>query len=71
MLILLFIPMTNMVSNLIQEPKLEVADEILVSDFVWRNPIIPPALQRSPDSVMKIESSFIDAMPVKSFMMIP
>jgi hypothetical protein len=62
-LILLFIPMTNTVSNLIQEPKLEVADEILVSDLVWRNPIIPPALQRSPDSVMKIASSFIDAMP--------
>ena len=34
MLILLFILMPNMVSNLIQEPKLEVADEILVSDFV-------------------------------------
>jgi hypothetical protein len=54
MLILLFIPMTNMVSNLIQEPKLEVAAEILVSDFVWRNPIFPPALERSPDSVMKL-----------------
>lgn len=51
MLILLFILMPNMVSNLIQEPMLEAADEILVSDFVWRNPIIPPALQRSPDSV--------------------
>jgi hypothetical protein len=48
MLILLFIPMTNMVSNLIQEQKLEVADEILVSDFVWSNSILPPELQPQP-----------------------
>jgi hypothetical protein len=48
---------------LIQEPKLEVADVILVSDFVGGNPITFPELQRNPDSVKKIASSFIDAMP--------
>lgn len=26
--------------------KLEVVDEIIASDFVWRNPIIPSELQR-------------------------
>jgi predicted ester cyclase len=40
-----------------------VADEILASDFVWRNPIIPPELQRGPESVRKIASEIIDAMP--------
>src|ERR671924_1571202 len=49
--------------NIFQEGKLEVADEIIASDFVWRNPTIPSELQRGPESVKKIASAVIDAMP--------
>jgi steroid delta-isomerase-like uncharacterized protein len=49
--------------DIFQQGKLEVADEILASDFVWRNPIIPPELQHGPESVKKIASEIIDAMP--------
>lgn len=49
--------------DIFQKGRLEVADEILALDFVWRNPLIPPELQRGPDSVKKIASSVIDAMP--------
>jgi steroid delta-isomerase-like uncharacterized protein len=49
--------------DIFQKGRLEVADEIIASDFVWRNPIVPPELQRGPDSVKKIASSVIDAMP--------
>jgi predicted SnoaL-like aldol condensation-catalyzing enzyme len=52
--------------DIFQEGKLEVADEILASDFVWRNPIIPPELQRSPGSVKKIASEIIDARSYNS-----
>ena len=48
--------------DIFQQGKLEVADEILASDFVWRNPIIPPELQRGPESVKKIASQARDAM---------
>jgi predicted SnoaL-like aldol condensation-catalyzing enzyme len=47
--------------DIFQQSKLEVADEILASDFVWRNPIIPPELQLGPESVKKIASQARDA----------
>ena len=49
--------------DIFQKGRLEVADEILASDFVWRNPLIPTELQRGRDSVKKIAFSVIDAMP--------
>jgi steroid delta-isomerase-like uncharacterized protein len=49
--------------DIFQKGELEVADEILASDFVWRNPIIPAELQHGPASVKKIASTVIDAMP--------
>jgi steroid delta-isomerase-like uncharacterized protein len=49
--------------NIFQEGKLEMADEIIASDFVWRNPVIPSELQHSPESVKKIASAVIEAMP--------
>jgi steroid delta-isomerase-like uncharacterized protein len=48
--------------DIFQQGKLEVADEILASDFVWRNPIIPPELQHGPESVKKIASQARDSM---------
>ena len=50
-------------TDIFQMGKLEAADEILDPDFVWRNPIIPSELQRGPESVKKIASAIIDAMP--------
>jgi steroid delta-isomerase-like uncharacterized protein len=49
--------------DIFQKGELGVADEILASDFVWRNPIIPAELQHGLDSVKKIASAAIDAMP--------
>ena len=49
--------------DIFQKGRLEAVDEIIGSDFVWRNPIIPPELQRGPESVKKIASAVIDAMP--------
>jgi predicted ester cyclase len=49
--------------DIFQKGELGVADEILASDFVWRNPVIPSELQHGPDSVKKIASAVIDAMP--------
>jgi steroid delta-isomerase-like uncharacterized protein len=49
--------------DIFQKGRLEVVDEIIASDFVWRNPIIPSELQRGPESVKKIASAVIDAMP--------
>ena len=49
--------------DIFQKGKLEVVDEIIASDFVWRNPIIPSELQRGSESVKKIASQIIDIMP--------
>ena len=49
--------------DIFQKGKLEVVDEIIASDFVWRNPIVPSELQRGPESVKKIASQMIDIMP--------
>lgn len=46
-------------TDIFQQGKLEVADEILASGFVWRNPVIPSELQRGPESVKKIASQII------------
>jgi predicted ester cyclase len=40
-----------------------VADEIIASDFVWRNPAIASEVQRGRESVKKIASAVIEAMP--------
>jgi steroid delta-isomerase-like uncharacterized protein len=49
--------------DIFQKGKLEVVDEIISSDFVWRNPTIPSDLQHGPEGVKKIASAVIDAMP--------
>ena len=49
--------------DIFQQGKLQVADEILAPDFVWRNPVIPSELRRGPESVKKIASAAIEAMP--------
>ena len=48
--------------DIFQQGKIEVADEIIAPDFVWRNPIIPPELQHGQESVKKIASEVIATM---------
>jgi hypothetical protein len=47
--------------DIFQGCKLEVADEIIASDFVWRNPIIPSESQHGPESV---KVPCIDRLPL-------
>jgi predicted SnoaL-like aldol condensation-catalyzing enzyme len=49
--------------DIFQKGELRVADEILASNFVWRNPIIPAELQHGPDGVKKIATAVIEGMP--------
>lgn len=48
-----------------QEGKLEVADEILSKDFVWRNPGFPSEMRplRGPEGVKQMANAIISAFP--------
>jgi predicted SnoaL-like aldol condensation-catalyzing enzyme len=47
--------------EIFQERKLDIADEILTSDFVLRNPMLPSELTRGPEGVKKFASIVIDS----------
>jgi steroid delta-isomerase-like uncharacterized protein len=49
--------------DMFQKRDLSTADEILGTDFVWRNPLIPSELTRGPESAKKIVSAVADSMP--------
>ena len=51
--------------EIFQEGKLEVADEILNKDFVWRNPGFPPEMKplRGPEGVKQMASAIMSAFP--------
>lgn len=51
--------------EIFQEGKLEVADEILSKDFVWRNPGFPPEMKplRGPEGVKQMANSIMSAFP--------
>ena len=49
--------------DIFQKGDLSVADEILLPDFIWRNPSLPPDLQHGTENTKKIASSIIDSMP--------
>jgi hypothetical protein len=58
--------------DIFQEGKLELADEIIASDFVWRNPIIASELQCGPKSIKKLHLLLSrQCQTVKSRMTIP
>lgn len=42
---------------------MSAADEILATDFVWRNPQIPAELSHGPESAKKIASAVIESVP--------
>ena len=47
--------------DIFQLGKLEVADEILTSAFVLRNPMLPSELTKGPEGVKKFASSVVDS----------
>jgi hypothetical protein len=49
--------------DMFQKRDLSTADEILATDFVWRNPLIPSELTCGPESAKKIVSAVADSMP--------
>ena len=49
--------------DMFQKRDLSTADEILATDFVWRNPLIPSELTHDPESAKKIASTVVDSMP--------
>ncbi|MGH9977470.1 MAG: ester cyclase [Nitrososphaeraceae archaeon] len=49
--------------DMFQKRDLSTADEILATDFVWRNPLIPSELTHGPESAKKIVSAVVDSMP--------
>lgn len=49
--------------DMFQKRDLSAADEILATDFVWRNPQIPSELIHGPENAKKIISAVVDSMP--------
>ena len=47
--------------EIFQQGKLQVADEILTSDFVLRNPMLPSEFTRGPEGVKKFASGVVDS----------
>src|SRR5919197_244019 len=52
--------MSNL-KDVITNRKLDIADEILTSNFVLRNPMLPSELTRGPEGVKKFASIVIDS----------
>ena len=49
--------------DIFQRADLFAADQILATNFVWRNPVVPLELAHGPDGVKKIASAVPDSMP--------
>jgi hypothetical protein len=49
--------------DIFQKGDLSVADEILETNFVWRNPSVPSELAHGPEGTKKIAAIVIDSMP--------
>ena len=50
-------------NDIFSKGKLEVADEILSSDFVLHNPVLPEELRKGPEGIKKYASAIIAAVP--------
>src|SRR5215212_11689814 len=50
-------------NDIFQNGKLEVADEILSSDFVLHNPVLPEELRKGPVGAKRYASAIIAAVP--------
>lgn len=49
--------------DIFQKGKLEVADEIVSSNFVLHNPILPSEVKDGPEGVKRFATATIDAIP--------
>ena len=49
--------------EIFQKGELSVADEILETNFVWRNSLIPSELAHGPEGTKKVAAVVIDSMP--------
>ncbi|MGH9974362.1 MAG: ester cyclase [Nitrososphaeraceae archaeon] len=50
-------------NEIFQKGKLEVADEILSTDFVIHNPVLPEVVRNGPEGTKKYASAVITAVP--------
>jgi steroid delta-isomerase-like uncharacterized protein len=50
-------------NEIFQKGKLEVADEILSSDFVIHNPVLPEVVRNGPEGTKKYASAVMTAVP--------
>jgi steroid delta-isomerase-like uncharacterized protein len=50
-------------TDIFQNGRLEVADEILSPDFVIHNPVLPEALRNGPEGAKKYASAIVTAIP--------
>jgi steroid delta-isomerase-like uncharacterized protein len=50
-------------NEIFQKGKLEVADDILSSDFVIHNPVLPEVVRNGPEGTKKYASAVITAVP--------
>jgi predicted SnoaL-like aldol condensation-catalyzing enzyme len=53
--------------DIFQNGKLKVADEIVSSNFVLHNPVLPSELKNGLEGVKKFASAIIDTMPDRQF----
>src|SRR2546421_11374156 len=53
--------------EIFQKGKFALADEILTSDFVLRNPMLPAEFTHGPESVKKFASALVDSLPGHQF----
>ena len=53
--------------DIFQKRKITVADEILTSDFVLRNPMLPSELTRGPEGVKKFASLIAATIPISNY----
>lgn len=49
--------------DIFQKGDLLVADKILATNFVWRNPAVPSELAHGPEGTKKVASAVIDSIP--------
>jgi predicted SnoaL-like aldol condensation-catalyzing enzyme len=53
--------------EIFQKGRLSVADEILTSNFVLHNPMLPSEFTRGPEGVKKFASGVVDNLPGRQF----
>jgi steroid delta-isomerase-like uncharacterized protein len=53
--------------DIFQKGKLSLADQILTSDFILHNPVLPSDLTHGPEGIKKFASITVDTLPDRQF----